>query len=163
MSDGRASHGSNQEPHPRFEIVRLKNSFDSFGVLVDFLSRREPFSRFDLGNFSRALQHQLAEGFHAAAISGSRLVGYSGWLLTTDAIAAAWIAGKGPLAPAKDGEAAVLTVIASDDPRIVAALIRRTRALNPGRRFHFRRDYAGGKRPTRKSSVRNIRGDTLPA
>lgn len=138
-------------------ITRLRRSFETFGLVVDFLSRMEPFSRYDLGNFSRALQHQLAHGNHLAAVSGNRIVGYCGWLPTTSAIASAWVEDRGQLVPVLDGaDAVAVTVVACRDNRTLAALIRQARALGPGKRLYFKRQYADASRTPRKSSVENV-------
>jgi hypothetical protein len=140
-------------------IVRLPRSLEAFGALVDFLSRTEPFARYDLGNFARALQHQLAHGNHVAAVAGERIVGYCGWLPTTSAIAAAWVEDRGQLLPMTAGaDAVVLTVVACNDRPLLARLVRRARGLNPGKRVYFKRQYADPARAARKSSVRNMVG-----
>ena len=144
-------------PTGAVQITRLRRSFENFGMLVDFLAGLDPFTRYDLGNFCRALQHQLNHGNHVAAVSATRIVGYCGWLPTTAAIASAWMEERGQLLPAeKDAaDAVALTVVACSDRKILAHLIRRARNLNPGRRVYFRRQYADQKRTPRKSSVRN--------
>jgi hypothetical protein len=144
-------------PPDAFTVVRLTRSPEALGLLVDFLAGIEPFSMYDFGNFSRALQHQLMNGSHVAAVAGKRLVGYCGWLPTTSAIAAAWVADRGPLQPAPDGsdDAVAVTVIAAADRRILTALIRRARASGPGKRLYFKRHYADPTRAPRKRSVAN--------
>jgi hypothetical protein len=141
-----------------FRLTQLRQSFESFGVLVDFLSRIDPFSAYDIGNFSRALQFQLSRRCHVAAVEGNRLVGYVGWMPTTRAIAEAWSQDRGPLTPVADpADAVALTVVATlGDKRVLAALIRRAREANPGLPVYFKRQYAGGRRAARKSHVRNV-------
>jgi hypothetical protein len=140
-------------------IERLPRTLEVFGALVDFLSRMEPFARYDLGNFARALQHQLAHGNHVAAVTSERIVGYCGWLPTTSAMAAAWVEDRGQLLPVTgNADAVVLTVVACGDRTLLAALIRRARNLNPGKRVYFRRQYADPRRVPRKSSVKNVAG-----
>ncbi len=140
------------------QITRLRRSYENFGMLVDFLARLEPFSRYDLGNFTRALQHQLNSGNHVAAVSTSRILGYLGWLPASTANATAWMEERAQLLPAgQDADAVALTVVASGDRKILAHLIRRARDLNPGRRVFFKRQYAAPGRPARKASVRNVR------
>lgn len=134
-------------------IVKLRNSHESFGHLVDYLSRIEPFSKYDLGNFAGALRRQLVKGEHFAAIAGNRIVGYCGWLPTSHAVAEAWAEDEGRLLPVPDGEAdaIAITVFTGSDRKLVAALARRTREENPNRRAFFKRDYGTGT--ARKASV----------
>ena len=145
-------------PAPDFRVVQLNASFETFGVLVDFLSRIDPFTKYDIGNFCQALRRQIGDGNHVAALSNRKLIGYCGWLPTKTAIAAAWVDNSGPLTPARSGEsdAVALTVVAASDRRVLMSLIRRARKLNPQRRVFFKRDYRGNARPARKSSVQNV-------
>jgi hypothetical protein len=138
--------------------ARLRNSAESFGLVVDYLARVEPFSRYDLGNFVMAVKAQLGSGCHVAATRGGRLVGYCGWLATTDAVAAAWAAGEGQLRPSSPGAAgaAAVTIVAAETATILRPLIRAARAQGPGWRLYFKRQYAASGRPARKSSVENV-------
>ena len=140
-----------------FEIRHLNASFATFGAVIGFQAGMEPFARYDLGNFARALEFQLSKGTNVAAIAGNRLVGYCGWLPTTHEIAAAWVDGAGQLTSAgADADAVAVTVVACREPSALAPLIRRIRQANPGRRFYFKRQYADlGRRP-RKTSVADI-------
>jgi hypothetical protein len=142
-------------PDESVRILKLDGSYEGLGIVLDFLSRIEPFSKFDLGNFAKALRHQLARGDHLAAMSGNRLVGYCGWLPTTQSIGEAWEANKGPLRPIMDGtaDAAALTVVASTDRKVITMLLRRAREDNGQLRVFFKRDYAGAA-PSKKGSVR---------
>jgi hypothetical protein len=153
--------GATHRESPRdqlFQITALKGSFETFGVVLAFLSSIEPFARYDLGNFARAIQHQLANANHLAAVKQNRLVGYCGWLPAKKDVAEAWMAG-GPLVPADRSEAdsVVLTVVAADNRRILTGLLRRARELNPNRQVFFKRQYANLVKPVRKSAVRNVR------
>jgi hypothetical protein len=143
-----------------FRISKLRNSPESFGLLVDFLSRIEPFARYEFGTFSAALRQQLGRGEHLAAMTPKSLVGYCGWLPTKIAIAESWMANAGPLLPIpkQKADAVVLTVVAAPDRKVVTALLRRAREENPKLRVFFKREYASGTRTTRKSSVENVTG-----
>ena len=149
--------GSSQEGLRAFQVTQLKGTFESFGALIDFLSRRQPFARFELAGFVRALQHQLTEGNNVAAVAGTRLVGYCGWLPAMKEAAEAWIDG-GPLTSVDRGtaDAVVLTVVAGDDRLVLQSLLRRARDLTPGLRVYFKRQYEEAAKPTRKSSVKNM-------
>jgi hypothetical protein len=144
-----------------FQILRLKGSYEAFGVLIEFLSRIEPFSGYDLGNFANALLRQLREGNHVAAVERDRMVGYCGWLPTTQKIAEAWQknqGGIGPLKAAETADAVILAVVAAKDRRVLSALIREARKLNPRGRVYFKREYGSDAKPARKRFVQNTTG-----
>lgn len=143
---------------PEFRLVQLNGSFEAFGGAIDFLSGIEPFSRFDLGNFARAIRAQLLRENHVAAVAGNRIVGYVGWLPTRLSVAELWMKNEGPLTPARNGDAdaVVLTVVAATDKRAITPLIRKARDLNPQRRVFFKRDYEGQQKNPKKQSVKNV-------
>lgn len=150
--------GTGNSPRPpEFKLTQLTGSYEAFGVAMDFLSRIEPFSDYDVGNFSRALRRQLATGQHVAALEGLRLVGFCGWLATTKPVAEAWVKGTGLLLPADEGaDAVALTVVAADGRPVLNALLRRAREMNPALRVYFKREYADRRQTARKSSVENV-------
>ena len=158
MGDSAPVEPAPDESGGTFTVTQLTGSFEAFGLTADFLSRVPPYSGFDLGNFARALRRQLNTAQHVAAIADMKLVGYCGWLKTPTALAEAWVKGEATLTPDEGADAAALTVVAANDRRILLALIRRARALNPGIRIYFKRDYAGARQAARKSSVLNIAG-----
>jgi hypothetical protein len=149
-----------QDPSDRpdsgaIRIIQLAGTFEAFGMVVDYLSRTTPFSNFELGAFAGAIRHQLGAGHHFAAMSGTELVGYAGWLLTSDAIARAWVESNGPLVrvPAEQATAAALTTVAVTDPAVTLRLMRGARELNKGKRVYFKRGSEGRGRLPRKASV----------
>ncbi len=142
------------------QIGKLRSSLESLGLLVDYLSKIEPFSRYDFGNFTSALRQQLSRGEHLVAFSNKRLVGYCGWLPTSTEVAKAWTTDGGPLLPKSgdEADAVVLTVIATTESVAMSALLRRARVENPKRRVYFKREYGDEDRVARKSSVENVTG-----
>jgi hypothetical protein len=140
------------------KIVQLGGSFEAFGVIVDYLSRIQPFSRYDIGNFAMAVRQQLRNGHHLAAMRGMTVVGYAGWLLTSRAIAEEWLQSEGILRPVErhKADAAALTVVTTKERQVLLRLIRGARKLNPGIRVYFKRQYAQGSRGARKASVGNV-------
>jgi hypothetical protein len=136
------------ESELNFEIHALKPSSESLGAAVVFLSNKPPFSNYDFGGFSQALQLQIGHGHHLCALRERRIIGYCGWLLTTEAIGEAWIRGIGKLRPTPRGDsnAAAITVVAADERWLAFYLIRAGRALAPPDwRIYFKRSYADGR------------------
>lgn len=134
-------------------------TLESFGLAVDFLSRFEPFTSTGLGLFVRVVRRQILKHEHVVAFDGEKLVGYAGWLPTTNAAAEAWVTNGGNLQPADSGaDAAALTTVAVDNPKVTLGLMRAARELNPGIRIFFKRSYVDPSREARKSAVLNRTG-----
>lgn len=138
-------------------IETLAPTFVAFGVAIDFLARISPFSDRPVGEFVPAVRRQVVRSEHVAMLRGDEMVGYLGWLPTSQAIAAGWVAGSAPLTPCEGAgaDAVALTVVATTGGRPVAPLIRAARDLNPGRRVFFQRSYPGGARASRRAAVLN--------
>jgi hypothetical protein len=146
-------------PGAGWRIVELANTFEAFGMVIDFLSASLPFSSFELGPFSGVIRDQLSLAHNFTAIDpNNNIVGYAGWILTTRANAELWERDMGMLRaivePAAD--AAALTVVASNNKAATLALIRACRDRNKDIRVFFKRGYDGQMRTSRKSSVLNF-------
>jgi len=135
-------------------IVQFNMTYEGFGLVIDFLSRHPPFADFALKTLAEAVRRQLHLGHHQVALEAGTIVGYAGWLLTSEAIGSAWLAGRGKLLPIDPAlaDAAALTTVAVREPAAVLPLMRGARYLNPGKRIFFRRDR---ENRVRKSAVIN--------
>ncbi|HZP19898.1 MAG TPA: hypothetical protein VFB16_06760 [Bauldia sp.] len=152
---------ANEAPSPQaaaaaIRIAPVERSLAGFGAVVDYLAGIEPFSRYDFGNFSAAIRFQVLQRCNLCAFAGPRLAGYCGWLPTSAAIAQAWIEGTGQLQPVRNGDVVAVTIVAAKERATLRPLIAAARKLNAGKRFYFRRDYAGS-RTARKASVADVR------
>ncbi|MEP7173343.1 MAG: hypothetical protein ABI705_07635 [Aestuariivirga sp.] len=139
-------------------VMQLHGSFEAFGVVFDYLSRTDPFTRFPVGHFCSIVRQQLRMGHHLVAMEGPIVVGYVGWILTSKEIGEQWQRADGKLMATAENkaDAAALTVVASKDRSILIRLIRGARTLNPGRRVYFKREYDDDTKSQRKSSVANV-------
>lgn len=137
------------------EYVVMNHSYEGFGMLMDLLSRTAPFSQMKLGELGAAVRLQLIRGDHFAAVQGSSVVGYVGWLPTSASIADAWSKDQALLTPVLDhtADAAALTIIIAQTGSIRSKLIRGVRQALPNRRIFFKRVTATGR--DRKTSVLN--------
>lgn len=135
------------------QIVQFNATFEGFGMVMDYLCRTAPFSEFTSKTLADALHLQLKSGHHLVAMRGGVVVGYAGWLMTSKAIAEAWVLEQGKLLPHRDADAAALTIVAADERAVVTRLIRGARDLNPGMRAYFKRG-GEGDRPAVKRSLR---------
>ncbi len=148
---------------PQIQIVCLGSSYQAFGMVVDFLADSMPFGTFELSEIAPVLRTQLRAGHNLAALKGDVMVGYAGWLLTTESIGTEWMENRAILIAmtAAESDAAALTIFASDDRGATTRLIRGARELNTGRRVFFKRGYDGQMKPGRKSTVLNTTTDEL--
>ncbi|NGP17815.1 hypothetical protein [Devosia aurantiaca] len=140
-----------------FQVVQLPNSFESLGLVLDLLSKSEPFMLYELGKISAAIRMQLRHQHHFATIREKRLCGYLGWLPTDADIARTWSQDDGPLTPIfnRPTDAVALTVVITSDPSLTRSLIRAARDANKGKRTYFKRE-TGVLAVGRKSSVMNL-------
>jgi len=141
------------------QIVGLANTYEAFGMVMNYLSGTLPFSHFELGQFAAIVRDQLVHGHNLAAITeANELAGYVGWIHTSRANAELWSNDMGPLRAVTDGshDAAALTVVAATDQRATLRLIRGARTLHQGMRVFFKRGYDGSVRAPRKASVLNF-------
>ncbi len=142
-------------------IIHLNPSFEAFGLVLDFLSRVAPFSTFEVETLANVIRMQLRDSYHLAAMQGSVMIGYAGWLRTTTAEANAWTEGRGILIArhGPDADAAALTVFAVTDPEATRRLIHGARELNKGVRVFFKRELTTSGTIPRKASVLNFQRD----
>ena len=136
------------------QAVQFNLTYEAFGLVLDFLSRTPPFGDYDLKTLSEAIRRQLHLGHHLVALRERSIVGYAGWLLTTEEVGEAWLEGRGRLAPVAPeySNAAALTTVAVSDRAAVMPLVRGARDRNPNMRAFFKRD---GEHGARKSVVLN--------
>lgn len=135
------------------QIVQFNATFEGFGMVMDYLCRTAPFSGFTSKTLADALHQQLKRGHHLVAMQGGVVVGYAGWLLTSEAIAEAWREDRGSLKSHPSAEVAALTIVAADERPVVARLIRGARNHNPDVRYYFKRG-GEGERPAVKRWIR---------
>jgi len=138
------------------QVVQFNATFEGFGMVMDYLCRTAPFSEFTSKTLADALHLQLKSGHHLVALRGGMVVGYAGWLMTSKAIAEAWVLDQGKLTAHRDADAAALTIVAADERAVVTRIIRGARELNPGMRAYFKRSRVGSRPPVKRS----LRGAT---
>jgi hypothetical protein len=139
------------------QLTTLPNSFETLGLVIDFLSKLEPFSGHSLGPLCAAIRVQLRHKHNFAVIENRKLRGYLGWLPTSIETAEKWLESDAILIPILDGEtdAAALTIVAAADHAATRLLIRAARNHAPGKRIYFKREDSSGI-GSRKSTVLNV-------
>ena|SRR5690349_22346255 len=133
---------------------RFRSSYGSIGVVLDFILGAHPFASMEAASLYLAVKGQIAAGHHVAAFRNGKLIGYFGWLDTTEAIAQKWLTGEGKLlsVAGSQSNAVALTIVRTIDRQAILPGIRKCRQLNAGKRVFFKRENS---RAIRKSSVLN--------
>lgn len=139
------------------KILNMPLTPQSLGLVVDYVSDKEPFASYRVRPLIRVLRKQLSQQYNLAALDGEKLVGYLGWAICTEASAEAWLNASGPLVHSApdDVAVAVLTSVISDSKDATRRMIRGARELNKGRVVYFARDYEAGGVEQRRMKVRN--------
>lgn len=139
------------------ELCQIAPTFESLGLVVDLLASSDSFDRYEFGPLIEALSSQISNRHHVCAFRGGRLVGYCGFLPVTRARAALWLDDRATLemAPPGAADAVALTVVAAREAGVLRPMIRFCRRGFPDTRIFFKRNYAGAKRVSRKSTVLN--------
>ncbi len=140
------------------KITSLKPSQASLGVILNFLSRSEPFASHSLRAIAGAVRVQLETANHLVALDGEAIVGYAGWMRVTSQNAENWLKGQAQLVQAKgpEADAAALTMVVSGEKSVTRMLIRGARDCNKGVRVVFRRDYDTRRKLTKRQTVLNV-------
>jgi len=135
---------------------RLPPSYGSLSFIMEFIVAAPEFGRMQSRVLFPALKAQIQHGYHVAAYRNQKLVGYAGWLNTTEEIAQQWLQNAGKLhgVPASSSNAVALTIVRIIDREAVLPIIRSCRQLNGERRVFFKRE-SRGVQTERKSSVYN--------
>ena len=135
----------------------VPNTPNFVAAVLRFVSRYSPFRGYQFGQMVEALVYQLRGGTNVVAIDDGRLVGYMGWIRTTEAIAERWMHDEGPLTPAGSGNAVVATVLVAKNRSSIFPMIRRFAELNPACRVYRKRSFPDG-RPAMKRPPISVRG-----
>jgi hypothetical protein len=132
-------------------IASFPSTPTSLGLLCNFVSRFPPFDNFEFKQMTTTLRFQLETQCNLVAGFDDEIVGYLGWILTTEAIAEAWVNSGGPLtALVENPSAAAVTVLATTDSKYVLPLIKRAKVLNPDLPVYWKRQFADGKQPAKR-------------
>src|ERR1700733_10512680 len=102
-----------QDSQSPYQLRRFVPSYESLGILIDFLTHRGPFAAYRSGTLVAALRYQIAQGCHVAAFRAETLVGYGGWLRIMAATGEAWVGSASELEPVpeENADAVALTIV----------------------------------------------------
>ena len=92
------------------------------------------------------LRYQLEVQSHLVAGFDDRIVGYVGWIRTTQKLAEAWVVSDGALtAVTENADAVAATVLVTENPKFALPLIRRAKTLNVGLSVYWKRQFSDGR------------------
>ncbi len=138
-------------------IASFPSSPLSLGLLCDFVSRFQPFDAFEFKQMTVTLRHQLETQCNLVAGYDDEIVGYLGWIRTTQQVAEAWVNDEGPLtATTEEASAVTITVLVASSPRLILPMIRHAKAAHPGVHVYWKRQFVDGKRPAKRSVRKRI-------
>ena len=126
----------------------------ALGMAVEFLLKQPVFAKLPFGEWAQVLVGQINRGHFFFAVDEQRHVhGMFGWALANEAIAEAWVTGRGDLRSEDcwDGDCVIVNVFAADGPDADRVLAEEgIKVLAGKRRFFAKRYYRNGRtRPLR--------------
>jgi hemolysin-activating ACP:hemolysin acyltransferase len=135
---------------------QLQRQLAAFGVAIDMMFRRKPFSRFNFGKLCAVVRAEIRRGHYLIAFRDDQPVGYAGWAECTKEVAERWMheSYSPSYQECTGGDCAVLITFVSTDTKVTMHLIRQARLRYPNRPIYFKREYADGT--GRKSTVKNV-------
>jgi hypothetical protein len=131
-------------------FTTIPNSPFSLGLVCEFVSRFPPFNNFEFERMVKTLLYQLQAGTHVVVGLDDRIVGYVGWIRTTQQIAEAWVEQDAQLRMAEDADAIAVSVLVAEDSKHVLPLIRHAKTLNIGCSVYWKRYFPDGRSPARR-------------
>ncbi len=141
----------------QLNYVSLPANPYSLGMVTEFLSRFKPFTEFELGPIVSALAYQLGTESNLVTSQNDVMVGYIGWILTAEEVAASWVRFGGVLTPSEDGDVAVVTILATSDPRTLRHSLKQARERCKVRKVYWRRLYTETSRSFNRSLTLGLR------
>lgn len=135
-----------EKPGHPFRIGRFLGSrtYYHLFLVLEQLAKTKPFAQYGLAAIMGSVTQQLRHGNYVMAMRRGRLIGYIGWLVTTEAIAEAWIRDEGRLRAVHDNpEVLVITILVAPDPRTMMAMARYMKLNVSQSRAYWKRDIQG--------------------
>ncbi len=151
------------KPKPALRLVRPSHPATALGLAVSHLMLKPAFARLQFGDWSRILVGQINRG-HCCFVADAQdqIVGFMGWLLTTQEKAEAWVEDRRGLSfeDSKAGDCVVINAWSADSNAVTRLLVRHARrAFGDKQTLYFKRHYPDGStRPARLSVNEFVRG-----
>ena len=110
-----------------------------FTSTMDLLATTPPFKAFGLERMVRSVQHQIDSNTCLFGIENGRLCAYLGWIVTSRGVVEDWRDNDGPLHPAPEAEAIVVTILAVNSPRAILPMIKKAKTVSHGLPVYWKR------------------------
>jgi Tfp pilus assembly protein PilF/hemolysin-activating ACP:hemolysin acyltransferase len=136
------------------KAVKPADPATALGMAVEFLMKQPVFAGLPFGEWAQVLVGQINRGHFFFAVDEQHGVhGMFGWALTSEAIAEAWVTGRGVLRSedCRDGDCVIINVLAADNAEADRVLAEEGIKVLAGKRLFFaKRYYRNGRtRPVR--------------
>lgn len=107
------------------------------------VSRFKPFYAFSFGLMMDKLYEQLKNRTNITITVDGKLVAYAGWYLTAEENAEEWYSNQLEIMPQiiSDGNAAIVTIVVSHNPKYLRLLIRSISHLCAGKKVYRKRSF----------------------
>jgi hemolysin-activating ACP:hemolysin acyltransferase len=147
-------------PSARIDTARIRlltgiNPAQALGFAVSYLMTKPAFACLPFGHWSRVLVGQINRGHYLIASDDERIVGFTGWALTTQEKGDMWLAERGELAfeDSKAGEILLINAWAAESNDVTQLILKRLREIGQTQKMiYFKRLYPDGRtRPVRLS------------
>ena len=153
---------------PALRIVKVANPATALGLAVSHLMLKPAFARLQFGDWSRILVGQINRGHYLLAVDPQeRVVGFMGWLLTSQDKAEAWVEDRRGLsfADSRAGDCVVINAWSADRNAITREILRHARrAFADKAMVYYQRHYPDGTtRPVRLTINEFVKGHAARA
>lgn len=133
-----------------FKLAELPSNPYSLGIILRFLSNHRPFAEFEFGATTKSVLFQLKANSYFVCIKNDHVVGYMGWVRSSEENCRAWMENGAPLLAHPDPTAIAVTVFAIDEKRFILPMIRYAKKREPGLTVFWKRYYQDGRVPSSK-------------
>jgi hypothetical protein len=140
-------------PHPilppdAIVLTRARPQPALFAAVVDLVARHRPFADYPFGVLVARLKRQLQQGSAVVALRQDRAIAYFGGVQMRERDAQAWWEDRGASLPEPDwehGTAMVVTIVVSDQPKLLRPMARSFASFYPEHRGYWKRIYSDGR------------------
>jgi hypothetical protein len=119
------------------------------------VSRFAPFAHYSFQLMLDKLAEQLINKSNVMMVVNGRIVAYAGWINITAEVAHHWYSHGGELPPPnwQHGEAAIVTIVVTQDSRYLIPLIKAVSHVCAGKKVYRLRSFQDGRMDMRRPPI----------
>lgn len=136
------------------KFIQLPADPRSLAIAARFVSAYPPFAKFEFAEMMKTLFQQIDKKTHLVLSRDEELVGYLGWLRTTNEIADKWVKEDGPLRWKIGGTAVAVSVMCAEDSKDILSMIKEAKRIEPNASVYWKRYYQDGRENMGKAVVK---------